>query len=163
MHPFVKMLTYVTDDYSILCIQNFPAFQGLRSGNVVARGESVAAKAIAEEITAVPELEQRFPVQNIHEPVDNEELLKEIDACGVSPLASTLPSSFSILLPSMQHPLTHFTLIFLQVGFIASLKNDHKHEIVTQVRDCINFPVGCQTNMVDFKPFAVFSFFLIYL
>lgn len=97
----------------------------------------MAPKAIAEEITAAPELEQRFPVQNIHEPVDNEELLKEIDACGVSPLASTLPSSFSILLPSIQHPLTHFTLTFLQVGFIASLKNDHKHEIVTQVRDCI--------------------------
>lgn len=95
----------------------------------------MAPKAIAEEITAVPELEQRFPVQNIHEPVDNEELLKEIDACGVSPLDPTLSTTFSILLPSKQHPLTHFSQIFLQVGFIASLKNDHKHEIVTQVRD----------------------------
>ena len=82
----------MTNALSTLCIQNFSAFQGLRSGNVVARGESVAPKAIAEEITAVPELEQRFPVPNIHEPVDNEELLKEIDACGVSPLPSTLPS-----------------------------------------------------------------------
>lgn len=142
----------------LLCVQKFPAFQGPRSGNLVARGESVAPKAIAEEITASPELEQRFPVQNIHEPVDNEELLKEIDACGVSPLALTLPSSFSTLLPSMQHPLTHFTLIFLQVGFIASLKNDHKHEIITQVRDCIIFQVGCSQDGWMDEPFAVLYF-----
>lgn len=90
--------------------KKFPAFQGPRSGNLVARGESVAPKAIAEEITASPELEQRFPVQNIHEPVDNEELLKEIDACGV--------------------------------GFIASLKNDHKHEIITQALTAL----GCMEH-----------------
>ena len=123
----------MTNASLILCIQVIPAFQGHRSGNVVARGEAVVPKAISEETTAAPELEQRFPVPNIHEPVDNEELLKEIDACGVSPSASVLPSSFSTLLPSMQHPLTHLCLLFSQVGFIASLKNDHKHEIISQV------------------------------
>ena len=41
-------------------------------------------QAIAQEITAVPELDERLPAQNFNIAADAEEMLKEIDACGVS-------------------------------------------------------------------------------
>ena len=68
-------------------MQKIPVFQGLRVNDAVARGESVASQAIAQDILPVPELDQRLPVQNIHEAADAEELLKELDACGVSILS----------------------------------------------------------------------------
>ena len=65
-------------------MQQLPVYQGLRAGDAVTRGESVAPQAIAQECPPLPELEQRIPVQNYNVAADAEEMLKELDACGVS-------------------------------------------------------------------------------
>lgn len=90
--------------------KQLPVYQGLRAGDAVTRGESVAPQAIAQECPPLPELEQRIPVQNYNVAADAEEMLKELDACGV--------------------------------GFIASLKNDHKHKIVSQALTAL----GCMEH-----------------
>lgn len=58
-------------------------FQGLRSGDAPTRTEAAGSQAVKASTLMAPELEERTPVQNIHEAADAEELLKEIDACGV--------------------------------------------------------------------------------
>ena len=65
-------------------MQQFPVFQGLHGSQNVARSEIVTPKAIAQETSAAPVVDERPPVVNLHEVADNEELLKELDACGVS-------------------------------------------------------------------------------
>ena len=74
----------VTNSAPLLFLQQFPVFQAPRFGDGVTRGEAVVPQAIAQEITAVPELDERLPAQNFNIAADAEEMLKEIDACGVS-------------------------------------------------------------------------------
>ena len=114
-------------------MQNFPAFQGLRSSDASTKADAIAPQAAALECVAAPEVEQRLPAQNIHEPVDNEELLAELDACGVSVLP--IPPTHRSLSTTREcgSHLCTLSLLFAQVGFIASLKNDLRHEIVSQV------------------------------
>ena len=65
-------------------LQGFPAFQGLRgvehAHHVEAAGSLAAAAAAAPPAQLAP---TRAPAENLHAVADNEELLKELDACGV--------------------------------------------------------------------------------
>lgn len=68
--------------------QGITGFQGLRASDGTLAGESVVAKAVQELGLAGPEAaaaaEPSAPPRNLNQVADNEELLKELDACGVS-------------------------------------------------------------------------------
>ena len=119
------------------CLQAFPSFQATRTehaGPVDAAKAATSAGAPASP-AVVEELEQarRGPV-NLHEVADNERLLEELDACGVSDwLFRCMPMPYYPLPSPPAWGLTPALSAAPQVGLIASLKNEHKHEIVTQV------------------------------
>jgi hypothetical protein len=80
----------------------FPTFQGLRNNNDgTVAVDAVATPAITLTSEVAPKAKEVVVPELVPEVADMEEMLKELDACGV--------------------------------GFIASLKNEHRHDIVEQV------------------------------
>lgn len=67
-----------------MLLQNIPVFQGLRQKDAVHKADAIVPQAAATTQDVATEVDQRLPVQNIHEAADMEEMLKELDACGVS-------------------------------------------------------------------------------
>ena len=116
-------------------VQAFTAFQGTRTEHAAPLDAArAAASAGAQASPAVVEdLQQAGPAPvNLHEVADAELLLEELDACGVSGwLFRCMPMPYY---PTRLAWSLSAALPALQVGLIASLKNEHKHEIVTQVR-----------------------------
>jgi len=133
-------------------MQNFPVFQGLRQNDNAANSACIVPEASAvQDFVVAPAVEHRQPVQNIHEAADAEELLKELDACGVSGL--NVLASRSLYYTHMVHRLFLFSPV-MQVGFIASLKNEHSHEVVEQASWLFNRNNSRPSTMVQAENFA---------
>ncbi len=110
--------------------------QGLRTadGRLIDNATSAPAHAAhADSAPAVETVAQpQHPELDIHRVADAEQLLEELDACGVSstyPLKAGL--GFAQQGGSAELRLSNGVP---QVGLIASLKGEHKHDIVEKVR-----------------------------
>jgi len=115
-------------------LQIFPTFQGLRNNDGPAAVEAVATPAITLTSEVAPKAKEVVVPELVPEVADMEEMLKELDACGVScylksPCRSSAHLLFLFLKITCFSPPSPFPS---QVGFIASLKNEHRHDIVEQ-------------------------------
>lgn len=129
----IYMLSLIFPTFHI-CLQGFPAFHGLRATDSSGKAEGHVPQAVATPCPPVAELTEKAPSMNLSEAVDAEELLKELDACGVRFSHCHNLSRSCLLQPSESNFIGSFPdCFYMQVGFIASLKNERKHETVSQV------------------------------
>ena len=89
-------------------LQAFPAYSGLARGHHGAAQKGVKAAAAAQQapVADAAQLEAQAPLQNLHEVADAEQLLEELDACGVSAPSrrSGRPSYPRLAAPHSLHP-----------------------------------------------------------
>lgn len=100
--------------------KGFPTFQGLRAVENVGKSEGHVPQAVATPCPPVADKTEKVSAIHAAEAVDAEELLKELDACGV--------------------------------GFIASLKNEQKHETVKQALvalGCMEHRGACSSDDIS--------------
>lgn len=142
-------------------LQALPVFQRLRvadgqaaTNNGTAIGQTMAPAPLAAALDVVEG--QSVPTQIMFEVADAEDLLKERDACGVSvhyPISTRKPCHYaSGPCLSTSNPHCYGTPWVLQVGLIASLKNEAKHEIVEQALTalgCMEHRGACSSDDVS--------------
>lgn len=68
---------------AISSFQGFPTFQGLRAVENVGKSEGHVPQAVATPCPPVADKTEKVSAIHAAEAVDAEELLKELDACGV--------------------------------------------------------------------------------
>jgi hypothetical protein len=82
----------------------FPTFQGLRNNNGTAAVDAVATPAITLTSEVTPKAKEVVVPELVPEVADMEEMLKELDACGVS-----------CCLKSPCRSSTHLLFLFLKI------------------------------------------------